>query len=121
MFIEHLHVGLKAAHDIFCRLNAIYSHNRLLIQQRTYFVGSTPARSTLYYTALLSNRNGDGIGTHLGTATMQPNFALFKINSRTIKQGTCSFKEVSRITLGLETNNIITHQTTVDGLRNIAG
>jgi hypothetical protein len=42
------------------------------------------------------------------------NGAIFKVNVCLFEQGVCAFEEVAGVTLGLETNDIIAYQSSVD-------
>src|SRR5690348_266020 len=107
MFIKHLGISLEATHNVLGRFDAIHAHDGFFIEQRTYCIGGTPARSALNNAALFSNGDGDGIGTYLSAASFEPDGAFFKVDGCTIKQSARSFKEVSGIAFGLEADDVI--------------
>src|SRR5712692_1611733 len=121
MFIKHLRVCLEATHDVFCRLDAVDAHNCLLTQRWKYSCCRASARLALHQATFLCNRDRNWISACLGTMTLPPDSPFLKINNSAIQQSACSFKEVPRITLCLEANDIIPYQATVYGLSDITG
>src|SRR6266581_5095905 len=113
MFIEHLRVSLEAAHDVFCRFNTVDPHNCFLTQQWKYLLCCAFARPATYKLTFLCNRDRDRISACPGAMTLPPDRSFFKINNGTIEQCSCSFKEVSGITLRLEANNVIPRQAAI--------
>src|SRR5258708_17207047 len=63
MFLEYLAIGLKAPHEILRWLHLVHAHNRILTQQRLDRFSRSLACCTIDYLPLLSDGNGNGIGS----------------------------------------------------------
>src|SRR6266852_3997348 len=121
VLIEHLRIGLKAAHNIFGGFDTIHPHNGLFAQQGYYLPSSLFAGQASHGAAFARYRDGDGVGADTGAMTFPLNGALFEIDNSAIEQCTRSFDEITSVALRLETNNVVASQTTVNSLGDIAG
>src|SRR5690242_14757965 len=105
MLLEQLLVGLETLHNILGWLNPVYPHDGLFTQQRLYLLSSAFACGTVYNTAFLCDRDGDGVVTHQCATILVQDDALVAINFCIREDGRYALEEILSIMPGLETDN----------------
>src|SRR5947209_3469862 len=121
MLLEQLLVGLKTLHNILGWLNPVYPHDGLFAQERLDLLSSTSASGTLYNTTFLCNGDGDGVVTHQYAAILVQDTALVTVNFCIREDGRHALEKILRIMPGLETDNVVAQQTSIDCLGHVSG